>query len=299
MGGGIPSEKGRRGRVRWCDLLMNADRRVIFLIIAIAVAFPILLPLNLPIGSSREADAYFAEMEALQPGDVILFSFDYDPDTMAELDPMSVATLRHAFRRDVRVVALTNYAGGPGIAERILGQVASEYDKQYGTDYVFLGYNPDWSATMLGMGDSIKRTFPTDHYRTSTDELPLLQEVDSYEEIPLLVTVTASALAEYWVIWAGGKFGQRIITGNTAIQAVLIYPYFQTGQLAGFLGGLKGAAEYERRVGIDGAGVSGMDAQSMAHLMIVVLVILGNVGFLIQRRARAGGSDSGVEERAS
>jgi hypothetical protein len=272
------------GGGRFYALLMNIDRRVIFLVIALAVALPIILPLNLPIGGSREADDYFDEMEALEAGDVIIFSFDYEPDTMAELDPMSIATLLHAFRQDVRVIALTNYAGGPGIAERILGETAQEFGKQYGTDYVFLGYNPDWSATMLRMGESIKRTFPTDHYRTSSDEIPLLQEVDSYEDIPLLVTVTASALAEYWVIWAGGKYDQRIITGNTAIQAVLIYPYYQTGQLAGFLGGLKGAAEYERRIGVDGAGVRGMDAQSMAHLLIVVFIIIGNIGFLVHRR---------------
>lgn len=277
------------------DILMNVDRRVIFLIIALAVAVPILLPLNLPIGSSREADAYYDEMEALKAGDVIIFSFDYEPDTMAELDPMSIATLRHAFRKDVRVISLTNYAGGVGIAERILGQTAEEFDKKYGVDYVFLGYNPDWSATMLRMGESIKSTFPTDHYRTSTDEIPLLDDADSYAQVELLVAVTASALAEYWVIWAGGKYGQKVISGATAIQAVLVYPYFQTGQLSGFLGGLKGAAEYERRIGRDGAGVSGMDAQSMAHLLIVVLIILGNIGFLIHRRAqaRAGRVDEG------
>jgi len=277
--------KEKTGRAH--GILMNMDRRVIFLIVALAVALPILFPLNLPIGSSREADAYYEEMEALKAGDVIILSFDYEPDTMAELDPMSIATLRHAFRKDVRVISLTNYAGGVGISERILGQVAAEYDKTYGVDYVFLGYNPDWSATMLRMGESIKSTFPTDHYRTSTDEIPLLEDADSYAEVELLVAVTASALAEYWVIWAGGKYGQRVISGATAIQAVLVYPYFQTGQLSGFLGGLKGAAEYERRIGRDGAGVSGMDAQSVAHLVIVILVILGNIGFLIHRRAQA------------
>ena len=282
--GGTPP-RSAHGRNRFHEILMNVDRRVIFLIIALAVAIPVILPLNLPIGGSREADAYYAEMEALSEGDVIIFSFDYEPDTMAELDPMSVATLRHAFRKGVRVISLTNYAGGPGIAETILGQVAEEYDKTYGIDYCFLGYNPDWSATMLRMGESIKRTFPTDHYQTSTDEIPLLDEADRYDDIELLVTVTASALAEYWVIWAGGKYNQRVIAGATAIQAVLVYPYFQTGQLSGFLGGLKGAAEYERSIGRDGAGVSGMDAQSVAHLVIVVLVILGNIGFLIHRRA--------------
>ncbi|RLB66005.1 MAG: hypothetical protein DRH04_09910 [Deltaproteobacteria bacterium] len=272
--------------------LSAVDRRVIFLAVAISVALPLLFPLNLPIKVSREAKAYYEEIERLQPGDVLMFSFDYEPDTMAELDPMSLATLRHAFSKDLRVIALTNYAGGVGIAERILGQAAAEYDKEYGRDYVFLGYNPDWSATMLRMGESIRATFPLDHYGTPTDRIPVLADVDSYEQVDLLVTVTASALAEYWVIWAGGKYGQRVIAGNTAIQAVLIYPFFQTGQLAGFLGGLKGAAEYERLIGHDGAGVRGMDAQSMAHLLMVGFIVLGNIGFFVQKR-RHGGSPGG------
>lgn len=277
---------------RFHERIMNVDRRIIFVCVALAVALPLIFPLNLPIGGSREATAYFEAMEALEEGDAIIVSFDYEPDTMAELDPMSLATLRHAFRKNVRVIALTNYPGGAGIAERILSQAAGEFGKTYGEDYVFLGYNPDYSATMLRMGESIQATFPTDHYRNATSEIPLLEAADSYEDIELLVTVTASALAEYWIIWAGGNYGQKIITGNTAIQAVLIYPFFQTGQLAGFLGGLKGAAEYERLIVTDGAAVRGMDAQSMAHLLIVLFILLGNVGFFLQKRAQRREADA-------
>lgn len=302
MGSAAEAPHGPEQPRRIQRLLMDMDRRVIFLVIALSVAWPLLFPLNLPIGSSREARAYYAELEKLSPGDEIIFSFDYEPDTMAELDPMSVATLRHAFRKNVRVIAQTTYAGGVGVAERVLGQVAEEYNQTYGVDYVFLGYNPDWSATMLRMGESIRSTYPTDHYHQTTSEIPLLEEVDSYEDIELLVTVTASALAEYWIIWAGGKYNQRIIAGNTAIQAVLVYPFFQTGQLAGFLGGLKGAAEYERMIARDGAGVRGMDAQSIAHLVIVCFIILGNVGFLIHKRTAGRSRDLGrvgsQEERA-
>jgi hypothetical protein len=287
---------GKRG---FQDLLMNLDRRIIFVAVALAVALPLLFPLNLPVGVSREALAYYDAMELLQPGDVIIFSFDYEPDTMAELDPMSYTTLRHAFAKDVRVLAQTTYAGGTGIALRVLEEVAEEYGKEYGSDYVFLGYNPDYSATMLRMGESIKATYPTDHYRTPTEEIPLLQDADCYADIPLLVTVTASALAEYWIIWAGGKYGQKIITGNTAIQAVLIYPFFQTGQLAGFLGGLKGAAEYEKLAGMPGAATLGMDAQSIAHLLIVVFIILGNIGFFLHRRRQKKQAQIGQPEQSS
>ena len=276
-------ERPRTGPRGFHDIIMNVDRRIIFLVIALAVAIPLIFPLNLPIGSSREAEAYYQAMEELAPGDEIIFSFDYEPDTMAELDPMSIATLRHAFRKGVKVLAQTTYAGGVGIAERVLSEVAAEYGVEYGRDYIFLGYNPDYSATMLRMGESIRATYPTDHYHTPTSEIPLLANIDRYADIELLVTVTASALAEYWIIWAGGTYHQKIIAGNTAIQAILIYPFYQTGQLAGFLGGLKGAAEYERMIDIEGAGVRGMDAQSMAHLLIVCFIVLGNIGFFIQK----------------
>ena len=228
---------GRRGITSAIRSLAESagrvDRRIIFLFIAFAVALPLLFPLNLMVRVSREARAYFDEIERLQPGDAILVSIDYEPDTMAELDPMTLATLRHAFRKDLKVLVLTNYAGGVGIAERMLAETAGPPGKEYGVDYVFLGYNPDYSATILRMGESIRRTFPTDQYRTSTEEIPLLHEVDSYAALDLLISISASALTEYWIIWAGGKYGQRIVAGNTAIQAVLIYPYYQTGQLSG------------------------------------------------------------------
>ena len=154
---------------------------------------------------------------------------------------------------------------------------------------------PLFDAGLLELTIPDKPRSPQQRYRATAAGRALLKEIDKYDDIELLVTVTASALAEYWVIWAGGKYNQRVISGATAIQAVLVYPYFQTGQLSGFLGGLKGAAEYERSIGRDGAGVSGMDAQSMAHLLIVVLIILGNIGFLIHRRTEARAKRMGSE----
>jgi hypothetical protein len=269
----------------WHERLTRVDRRVLFVAIAAAVALPLLAPLNLPIRVSREARAFYDEVERIESGRVMLLSIDYEPDTMAELDPMSLAVLRHAFRRGVRVLAMTTYAGGVGIAERVLAQAAAENGRTYGIDYAFLGYNPDFSATILRMGESVRGAYPTDHYGRPSGELPLLQGVDRYADIPLVVTISSSAVSEYWVIWAGGKYHARIVAGNTAIQAVLIYPFLQTGQLAGMLGGLKGAAEYERLIGQDGAGVRGMDGQSLAHFLIVLFILIGNLDFLLQRRA--------------
>ena len=49
---------------------------------------------------------------------------------------------------------------------------------------------------------------------------------------------------------------------------------------------MPGAAEYETLVGEPGIGTSGMDAQSLAHLIIVLFIIFGNIGYFIERNKR-------------
>jgi len=275
---------GPAGKGTFWTAMMSVDRRIIFACVALSVALPLIFPLGLPVTPARESNDFFQEIEKLAEGDVMLFSFDYEPDTMAELDPMSIAVWKHAFRRGVRIIAVTMYAGGVGVAEGIMKEAAESAGKTYGEDYVFLGYNPDWSGTMLRLGESIKATYPNDQYGVDSGTFPILKNVDSYRDIRLLVSISASALSEYWAIWAGGNYGQRMISGNTAVQAVMIYPYYQTGQMSGFLGGLKGAAEYEFLVNEKGAGIRGMDAQSTAHGLMVLFILLGNVGYVMNRR---------------
>ena len=45
---------------------------------------------------------------------------DYEPDTMAELQPMSIAVVRHCFRKNLKVIALTLYPSGPGLVEHLI-----------------------------------------------------------------------------------------------------------------------------------------------------------------------------------
>jgi hypothetical protein len=267
------------------DRMMSIDRRIIFLAVGLAVAIPLILPMGIPVQVSEETRNFHREMEKLKEGDIILLTFDYEGDVMAELNPMTVAVLKRIFPRNIKVVALTTYAGGTGIAERLLGEAAEAYGKTYGVDYVFLGYNPDWSGTILRLGESFKGTYPTDQYGKSTNEIPIMREVETYDDVALICSISGSALSEYWAIWAGGRYGVKVISGNTAIQAILIYPYYKAGQIPGFLGGLKGAAEYEKLVAEPGLGIRGMDAQSVAHALMLVFIIIGNAGYFFARRA--------------
>jgi hypothetical protein len=65
-----------------------------------------------------------------------------------------------------------------------------------------------------------------------------------------------------------------------------LYPYLNTGQLVGLIGGLKGAAEYEKLIAKEGKATLGMKVQSIVHLMIILMVIFGNVVYLLSMRQK-------------
>ena len=54
-----------------------------------------------------------------------------------------------------------------------------------------------------------------------------------------------------------------------------------TGQLKGMLAGLAGAANYEKLMGYSGPASEKMPSQSWAHLLIVILIIIGNITYFI------------------
>jgi hypothetical protein len=63
-----------------------------------------------------------------------------------------------------------------------------------------------------------------------------------------------------------------------------LYPYLRTHQLVGLLNGIAGAAEYEKLLNAPGQGMLAMPAVTAVHLLIVLLVLVGNLAYFANRR---------------
>ena len=74
-----------------------------------------------------------------------------------------------------------------------------------------------------------------------------------------------------------------MIAGASAGLEPYVYPYLESGQLAGLLSGLTGAAEYESLTEKPGRAIRSIDSQIAVHLLIVGLIVLGNVGYVLKR----------------
>ena len=274
--------------MKFLFFLLQMDRRIVFVLVALAVVAPLIMPLNLPIVVGDKVRRLYDAIDQLPPRSrPVLVSVDYDPSTVPELQPMTLAVLRHCFSKEIPVIVTTMFPTGAGLARDAMETVAKEYPNlSYGTDYAYMGYKPGYSLVILGIGENFQATYPSDGYGTPSSKLPILKNVKNYDDIAIMVDFTASAAYEVWIMFAHQKYGCKVGAGVTAVMASDAYPYLNSGQLEGLLGGLSGAAEYEKLIGAPGTATIGMDAQSIAHILIIVLIILGNVAYFATRRHR-------------
>ena len=267
--------------------LHHIDRRYIFLFIGMAAFLPLVFPLGLPLGVTPSSENLFNAVDSLKEGSVVMLTFDYYPSTLPETEPMSYAALRHLFTKNIRVISVTTIPlGALSVMEEVVKNVAREYNKEYGTDYVNLGYKYGYVAVMLGMGRRISDIFPRDNYDNKLKDLALMQEVKNYDDVDFLFIVSDNATVDYWVSLVNAQFGLPMGAGVTAVMAPKCYSFLQTGQMVGLLGGMKGAAEYEKLSENLGRATRGMDPQSMIHLLIIVFILLGNIGYFVSKRRR-------------
>jgi len=269
------------------------DRRIIFIAIALTIIFPLIWPLGLPVKVSPQARDFYKSIEDIPDGSVVLFPNDYDPASKAELYPMTVAIIHQLFKKDnghdrhLKVIGLGLWPAAPPLLQKAFDDVArDQYHKKYGVDYVNLGYKEGREIVMASMGENFRKTFPTDYFGTPVDSLPIMQGIENYDDIAILINVSAGYPGtKEWVQQVASVFDVNMVSGTTGVSAPEYYPYYAAGQLSGMLEGLKGAAEYEKLVGVHGIATSGMDAQSLGHLVIILFIIAGNVLYFLNKRS--------------
>jgi len=176
---------------------------------------------------------------------------------------------------------------GVVLIERDLKMIAAEYGKEYGKDYVYLGYKPYMEVVLLNMGENFRKPFPKDYYGNKLDDLPMMKGVNNYSNLACIVNVNGTSGADFWINYANGRYGAPLALGVTAVMATDYYAFLQSKQIFGLIGGLKGAAEYEKLIGRnkDVANRS-MDAVSVAHVFIIIFIIIGNIAFFATGREK-------------
>ncbi len=272
------------------------ETRFIWIILTVAVLVPLLVPLGLPVGSSPEGESAYAFIDKMPKGAITIMDLAIAPSSEGELWPMALAIARHHMAKGHRIITVTYVPDGVMYAEKIRAVAEKEYGYKYGTDILVLPYRAGGESALAALAENIRQSFEQDQYKNALAQYPLWQAVQKIEDVALFSCYTAGD-DHLWLsrhVWAKHKVPS--IGGVIALSAPEAIVYYKNGQLVGLISGIKGAAIYEQKIGKPAAATASMDAQSMGHLYLFFLIVLGNVLFWKAKRWPAARSAAPAKE---
>jgi len=276
------------------DKIRNLDRRVVFLFIALAVIIPLLYAVRFPEFPTPMAKGVFDHIERMPEGSRVLISFDYDPASEPELEPMAIAWMRHCSIKKFKIYIMALWPLGQNMAQGAIKRVILKDfpNYKYGIDYVNIGYKSGGQGVINVILTDFEKLYPVDVTNRPLKSFPLFKEANSLKSMDLIINISAGTPGlKEWIQFGSDPAGTPIIGGSTAVQAPQLYPYHPK-QILGLLGGLKAAAEYEKLLGDKypqysdvklNKGRMRMGAQAIAHIVIMAFIIIGNLTFFIDR----------------
>lgn len=260
------------------------QRHWVFLGLFILITLVMLIKVRPDISVSNQTRKMYAYIDSLPSGSILLISFDHEASSLPEIRPLAQAVLSHAFEKGHRLIGMALFAEGTAIGYRMMQDVAAQYGRNPGTDFVYLGFKPQFIAAILAMGESFEQTFPEDYLGNPYRSHELLTTVSNYDDIAAMISIADGSLTTHWIEYAGSRYNLTVLGAVTAAMVTTYDPYLASGQMTCMVGGLRGAAEYESLLGIEGGGSRGMLAQTASHLYIILLVVIGNVIYFRSRR---------------
>lgn len=280
------------------------DRRVIYLLIALALAIPLTLGVTRRPAPQETADAFFSAIDKLKEGDFVLIAADWGPSTKAENKPQTEVAIEHLMRRRVRfgLISIIPYAVPflRSMPEEIARRLEAEMPDQrwsYGKDWVNFGFQPGASIMVQGLAkaSNIQEFLKSDERGTPLADLTALSGIKTLRDVDALIEITGSVGAfNMWLqFFQAGGYQPPYLHACTSVTIPEAYNYFVSKQIVGLHEGIAGAAWYEELLSQHyparekGSALRIMTGISAAHLLIIVFIILGNLAELSRSFGRS------------
>ncbi len=294
---------------KYISILGNLDRRIIFLLVGLAVLIPLVKPnwVKLPIKIDKNTEVVYDAISNLKENDKVLLSFAYGASTKPEVHPMAIALLNHLFSKGIKVYIVSLWPEGPIMAQQAMSTVKNStlFNIKDGSDYVMFDYKVGGFVVIKGIADNFRELYKQDYNGNSIEELKIMNGVYSIEDFDFVFDFSAGVPGNAeWVQYACDPKNIPLSSGCTSIMVTDAIPYVESGQLKGILAGMPGAAEYEQLVyeymieeqlnnnkyinkNIEiqkGKAFARMSAQSVAHLLMVIFIVVGNIAYYYSRK---------------
>jgi len=265
------------------EKISRLDRRVMFWVMFILIAFPYVRPFAIPMEISTYTRDFYDTVETFSSDDVVLVSLDCGLGAVGELGGGVVALARHLSRNNVKVVAVAAVDQGPMLFEQYFQPVLEDAGYKYGIDYVNLGFAAGQETMIARIGEDIKTVFSNDYYGTKVEELILLNDITGAKDFTAVFTFDTGSTSAFYSRQWNAKYGTLVLSIPSAGNFQAIMPLIESRSIKAALNGPKGSAEYEQLLNAPGMANKSITALSMGHLTIIFFMLIGNTVYTIER----------------
>ncbi|MDP2859781.1 MAG: hypothetical protein Q8P50_17650 [Bacillota bacterium] len=272
---------------QFMEKLQNIDRRILFALIFLAMAYPMVKPFTLPMAITQEVKSLYDFIEKLGPDDIVIMAPDYSPAYAPTVGGACDAIYVHLMRRGAKVVFASFAQTGPMMAENVITS-GTPSGKKYGVDYVNMGFRAGGEGAVASMLQDFPSVFPKDFQGTPIAGIPMLKNLKSAKDLSLAVLFATGGYAGGgWVRQLVQPYGKPFAACVTGMMGPAHVPYYQAKQLVGLVVDMKGGAEYETLIKRPSGSLAGMGAQTLAQMLIVLYMVVANVTYFTLKKERS------------
>lgn len=288
--------------------LQTVDRRWLYLALGIVCTVPFLINIPLNMYISPETQSFYNTIEQVNKDPqnkdkVVLVDIPWEPPNVGELKGQTEALFEHLLRNRQKfvIISMEGQPTSPRMASSILDDLLKRKefrDRKYGVDWAQYGVSKGFYLGMLQMAKDFNSLYPKDlrgNATTDAKALPIMQALQAKPGFPSadnisLICCIAYTPWEDWIWYVHETYKTPVVMGCAGISSTTLYRYMPSKQLEGLLVGTRGGAEYDALLYPNDVskrknyGTKLMVPLSYGHMVIIVAVVLGNIGFFAARR---------------
>lgn len=265
--------------------LDRLDVRWFYFLLLSSVVLSAFLRVPIRLRLSPEAERFYRTIEALDGRKPVLLHSDWDHGTIGELRAQFRAVVRHLFRKNIRFVVISGIPTGRQFYEPELERISKEYGKEYGKDWIAVGFKlaDPKGISIEGLSRDFIAQVQTDDRGVPPQKYSWLKNVRVAEDWGAVISIAYTEYREYLTYFVEAARTPYLV-GCTGISSTPLYPFLDAGTIKGMLVGSRGGGEYEQQMGVSGFGTRFLLGQSAGHMLLLLGILLGNLGQWARKR---------------
>ncbi|MHC1740337.1 MAG: hypothetical protein AB9897_04420 [Anaerolineaceae bacterium] len=262
-------------------------RLIVSILILVAVLVPIFyqkMPNISPSLYPDEVVQTFNTVNALAPAKPVLVAADFDGSLYGELNWTLQPLFTQLLAKNIPIAYLSTNSVGATLMSQSLDQLVQNYPAYIvGDSLINLGYLAGGSIGMQSLARDPLTALPLNSELHSAWQSGPLSTIKKLSDFGALIVITENAdTARYWIEQVKPTIGATpMLVVISAQSAPLLQPYYNSGQINGYLSGLYSAAVYEFLIKDPQTAQDHLSSYQLTLLLVTFMVLIGGVVSLI------------------